>query len=124
MSKLVIIFELTLVLTINFKIMKRVIAFFMCLMIAFFFTITPAQSKSVVGSDMGIPTICNLQNNYISQNSEPTLQMQMLQNWGLLYRQIGVSNLCNITPKKQTTRYVGVNICHYDPGWQNQIHNS
>ena len=103
--------------------MKKAFAFLMCAMIAFFFTITTAQSKSVVGSDIGIPTICNL-SNYSTQTAENLPAEAMLQNWGLLYRQIGAANLYNITTGKIQTRCLDVIICHYDPGWQSYFTTS
>jgi len=99
--------------------MKKAFAFLMCVMIAFFFTITTAQSKSVVGSDMGIPVVQNLELNYFVQTAENLPIKAMLQNWGLLYRQVVIYNLCNITTEKQQISCLRVNICHYDPGLQN-----
>ncbi|MBK5262655.1 MAG: hypothetical protein JJE17_08815 [Peptostreptococcaceae bacterium] len=99
--------------------MKRLLSFLMCLMIGLFLSITPAQSKSVVGSDMGIPTICNLESNYISPQAGNIQLMQSLQNWGLLYTQIGAANLYTIQlSAKIETRIPEIKTCHYDPGWQ------
>lgn len=91
----------------------------MCAMLTMFLTVIPAQTKAVVGSDMGIPVCYNLQNTTIDVPA--VILFAPLAEWGLLYMHRLEVNYNLTATEKPIPVFGKIKIEHYDPGWQSTV---